>query len=362
MKYLLIPALAGTLILGGCADLLRTSGPTVTVVENRASIVVRTQVVTGGLRPAAVPKLTADSIHHLVLQIFELDGTQEKPVLDANGDEVQEDLTRNQLSSLITFEKLKPQTKYRIRAYAYNAPGTSPANLISTTDAGSYVDVQVLDDDRPAVTTLRVKLIDVDFDGQGTFQGVTVTPGGYRPTGPVGISIESPDPDPDPLLNEGNPASQGLLDLYMPPFKNGMKWTYRTVATIGELQFTHLFVQEISNVITEDTPNGPVVSAFTVTETSTDGDNPPEVEVSQKTPDTWFPPVVNLRDLLNESVSVGAGNYNGAAKLASAHNTASSKVYFWLATGVGLVKVEQTISTDNGPTVIVQTLEEFINP
>ncbi|MNK72852.1 hypothetical protein D3C87_923390 [compost metagenome] len=349
MKYLLIPVLAGTLLLGGCTDLLRTSGPTVTVVENRASIVLRTQVVAGGLRAAAVPKLTADSINHLVLQIFELEGTQEKPVLDANGNAVKEDLTRNQLSSLITFSKLKPLTKYRIRAYAYRAPGTDAANLISTTDAGSYVDVDVLDDERPAVATLKVKLIDVDFDGQGTFQGVTVTPGGYRPTGPVTISIGTPDP----LLNEGTPAHQGMIDIYVPPFKNGMKWTYHVLQTLGASQVTGTVVQEISNV----TPAG-----FTVTTTYTEPPNAPSVTTAAMTAATWYPSAAALRELNYETVTVGAGTFNGAAKLASAENTAANKQYMWLAGQEGLIKFEQRTMTEGGEMVILQTLQEFFNP
>lgn len=347
MKYLLIPALAGTLFLGGCADLLRTSGPVVTPAENRASIVVRTQVVAGGMRTAAVPKLTADSINHLVLQIFELDGTQEKPLLDADGNAVQEDLTRNQLSSLITFSKLKAQTKYRIRASAYRAPGTDAANLISTTDAGSYVDVEVLDYDRPTVATLKVKLIDVDFDGQGTFQGVTVTPGGYLPTGPVGISIEGG--------LEGNPAHQVMLDDYLPPFKNGMTWTYKTVTTLDGVPYgpEKTVIQVISNVAS---------AGFTVTTTTIQEGKAPKDFEEQKTAAEWYPSAETLRELPYEDVTVGAGSYAQAAKFGLASNTATNKQYMWIAHGVGMVKFQWTMMTEDGEGIVLQTLESFVSP
>ena len=353
MKYLIIPALAGTLFLGGCAELMNPTGTPVVQTENRASIVVRTQVVTGGVRTAAVPRLTADSINHLVLQIFELAGTTETPVLDEEGKEVKADLTRNQLSNLITFDKLKHQTKYRIRAYAYKAPGTDPADLISTTDAGSYVDVEILVEDRPTVTTLKVKLIDVDFDGQGSFQGVTVTPGGYLPTGPVTITIGDAVVD-EPLV-EGTPAHQGMIDMYLPAFKNGMTWTYKTVYTIGGVPVLPetTVVQVISGVTAE---------GFTLTTTTTEAGGEPIVEPEAKTAAEWFPPASALRELDYESVTVGAGTYNGSPKFALAANTTLDRHYMWLANAVGMVQYQRKVMTDQGELTVLQTLESFVSP
>jgi hypothetical protein len=344
MKNLIIPALAGTLFLGGCAELLRNTTPTVSVLENKASIVVRTQVLPGGVRTAATtPNLTADSINHLVLQIFELDGDNEAPILDANNQEIRQDLTRNQLGSLITFSNLKPQTTYRIRAYAYNAPGTDAQNLISTTDSGSYVDVEVQTDDRPTVTTLKVKLIDVDFNGQGAFQGVTVTPGGYRPTGPVAISI-MPAEGP---LNEGQPAVQGLLDIYLPVFADGMRWTYQTVTTVAGVPTTETLVQEVSGV----TGDG-----FTLTETST-ASNAPEPQTTNRpmTASGWFPPASELREIGYEPVTVLAGTYDGdTIKFAAAGNTASNRQYLWLTGNGGLVLMTHEFRNELGQDVVVR--------
>ena len=354
MKYLIIPALAGTLFLGGCAELMGNTGAPVVQAENRASIVVRTQVLSGGVRTAAVPRLTADSIDHLVLKIFELAGTTETPVLDEEGKEVTADLTRNQLSNLITFSKLKPQTTYRIRAYAYKAPGTAPENLISTNDAGSYVDVEILVDDRPTVTTLKVKLIDVDFDGKGTFQGVTVTPGGYLPTGPVTITIEDAVVD-EPLV-EGTPAHQGMIDMYLPDFKNGMTWTYKTVYTIGGVPVLPetTVVQEISEL---------TAGGFTLTTTTTEAGGEPVVETEAKTAAEWFPPATALRELhLYENVTVGAGTYSGSPKFGLATNTTLDRHYMWLANAVGMVQYQRKVMTEQGELTVLQTLESFESP
>jgi hypothetical protein len=345
MKNLIIPALAGTLFLGGCAELLRNTTPTVSVLENKASIVVRTQVVPGGVRTAAtIPNLTADSINHLVLQIFELDGNTETPILDANNQEIRQDLTRNQLGSLITFGDLKPQTTYRIRAYAYSAPGTDAQNLISTSDAGSYVDVEVQTDDRPTVTTLKVKLIDVDFSGQGTFQGVTVTPGGYRPTGPVTISITPAEA----LLNEGSPAIQGMLDnVYRPIFADGMTWTYQTVTTVAGVPTTRTLTQVVSGV---------TLDGFTLTETATASDAPePQTTAKPMTASQWYPPASELRDLGYEAVTVLAGTYEGDTnKFAAAKNTAVDRQYYWLSGNGGLILMTHAYTNDQGHDVTIR--------
>lgn len=351
MKYLIIPALAGTLFLGGCAELMGNTGAPVVQAENRASIVVRTQVLSGGVRTAAVPRLTADSIDHLVLKIFELAGTTETPVLDEEGKEVTADLTRNQLSNLITFSKLKPQTTYRIRAYAYKAPGTAPENLISTTDAGSYVDVEILVDDRPTVTTLKVKLIDVDFDGQGTFQGVDVTPGGYRPTGPVGISIEeAPETFP-----EGTPAHQVMLDDMRPPFKNGMTWTYKAVTTIAGAPYgpEMTVVQVISDL---------TAGNFKVTTTKTQEGAEPDITEELQTPADWYPPAEELRFITYEDVTIGEVTYRNAEKYALASNSATNKQYMWLAHGIGMVQYQWKMMTENGEGILLQTLQSFESP
>lgn len=349
MKNLMIPVLAGTLFLGGCADLLRnTSSLPVAVVAQEATIVVRPQVVSGGFTAAAVPKLTASSINHLLIQIFELDGAEEKPILDAEGNEVSEDLTSSQLANLITFSKLKPKTNYRIRAFAYRAAGTDVANLISTTDSGSYVDVQVLEDDRPTVATLKVKLIDVDFDGQASFGGVTVTEGGYLPAGPVGISINDAAPAVGEEINEA------FMDLYRPGFVVGMTWTYLRAITVGAVTTNETITHEITGI---------AGNALTMSVTTTPEGGEPQTASVESTISGWFPPATTLLHTAYETITVPAETYMGAAKLAPKTNTATDWQLLWLSPPVGLVKMESAFKTDaNEDALLSQTLTAFSVP
>jgi hypothetical protein len=350
MTKFIIPALAGTLFLGGCAELVRNTPPSVSTAQNEASIIVRPQVLSGGYRNQAVPKLTAAQINHLTIQIFELNGVQEAPVLDATGKPVLQDLAKNQLATLLTFSKLKPQTTYRIRAYAYDAPGTLAENLISTTDAGSYVDVAVLEDDRPTSALLKVTLKDVDFDGQGSFQGVTVISGGYHSKGPVTITIGGA------LLNEGAPAEQGMLDIYRPNFAAGMTWTYEVVTTRGAVQSTATLTQEISNVTPDD---------FTLTETTTPSDDPlnPKTTVKQMTAAGWFPPAAGLKDMGYVTLTLGEVTYAGElTKFAAATNTTTDHTYYWITAQKGLIQKVSTFPSEQGQTTVRQSLVSFTSP
>ena len=354
MKYLIIPALAGTLFLGGCAELLRPTTPTISVVESKAAIVIKTQVQSGGFTTAADPRLTANSINHIVLSIFEVAGAAETPVRDAQGNPVTHDLTRANLGSLITFDKLKPQTTYRIRAAAYKAPGTDPGDLISTTDSGSYADVAVENDDRPLVTTLKVKLIDVVFDGQATFNGVTVTPGGYAPSGAVTITITPVEGDDD-LLDEGSPAHQALLDDYRPVFENGMTWVYQVTRTHGDETTTGTRTVVVSNV----TPT-------TLTRTSTftpddDPGNPEVVVLDDFAHEGWFPPATSLNEFQPyETFTLNDQLLTGVAKHGLNDNTDTDHAYLWIAHGIGVVRIQVTMpGDDETPIVETEVLTNF---
>ncbi|MNY51543.1 hypothetical protein D3C86_1871410 [compost metagenome] len=106
-------------------------------------------------------------------------------MLNASGNQVLKDIPQSALSDTITFSQLDANTTYRIRCYAYKAPGEILAHLISTSDAGSYVDVTLTNNDRPTMATLKVRLIDTIFSGTATSSGVSVTDGGYVSSGSV---------------------------------------------------------------------------------------------------------------------------------------------------------------------------------
>lgn len=123
---------------------------------------------------AVVAQYTRADIRHLVLRLYTWDGVTETPVADAYGSELVLDLVKSELDSPITIAHLRGNTTYRIRAYAYKAAGTAASDLISTSDATSYTDVVVSNDDTPTVSTFRVRLLPTSF-GASTRIAVSTT-------------------------------------------------------------------------------------------------------------------------------------------------------------------------------------------
>lgn len=201
-------AVAGTLVVTACGHSLlgsplgalqdQKAGKT-SPVGKAGSLIVRAHVTPGGyLTQAMVENLTKASINHLVIKVFKLNGIDEQEVLDAQGNPVEADLTNEELDSSVNFSNLFVRTNYRIRCYAFKAPGRDLGDLISTLDADSFIDVMIDKDDRPTMANLKVRLLDVEFNGEATSSGVIVAPGGYFSSGPATISIGGPGPTPTP--------------------------------------------------------------------------------------------------------------------------------------------------------------------
>lgn len=131
----------------------------------RSTLVVRPEFAR--TTQTTINPYTQTDINHLTLKLFTTAGQ------DLG---ISKDLLNAQLGNAIAFSNLKNNTNYRIRAYAYLTAGTG--SCISTNDSSSYTDVLVGTDDRPTLATLSVKLIDRDFNGQGT-GSLAITPGGY---------------------------------------------------------------------------------------------------------------------------------------------------------------------------------------
>lgn len=142
-------------------------------------VIIKPKILDSGFVTKTVRNYyTSASINHLQLDLtYQPSGT-----LVAT-----KDIPSGSLGSLITFQNLAANRSYRVKAYAYKAAGTSGADLISTSDANSYIDFTTTNDDRPNIQNLIVKLIDVPFDGQAT-SSVVVTPGGYT-TGTEAIAV-----------------------------------------------------------------------------------------------------------------------------------------------------------------------------
>lgn len=153
-----------------------------------ASLTLSIAITPGGLQAqTVVTAFTRASIDHLVIKAFKVSGEAESPVLAGN-DQVGADIPGSDLDKTLTLSRLPANTALRFRAYAYKAPGQAETDLISTADSTSYTDLTLGSDDRPALASLKVRLVDVLFDGQVAPRGVVVTEGGYATT-PATISF-----------------------------------------------------------------------------------------------------------------------------------------------------------------------------
>lgn len=170
-------ALSGSMVLAGC----QLPGTVQAPADETVTLQVAPSSHEGRQVQALVGNYTQASINHLVITLFKLDGTSAEVALTST------DITDStKFTSPVTFTKLKQNTTYRIRAYAYKAAGTASADQISD-DANSSVDVPVTTNDAPPLAKLQVKLIDVGFNGQATSTGTTIVPGGYADSGAEAI-------------------------------------------------------------------------------------------------------------------------------------------------------------------------------
>ena len=137
---------------------------------------------------AVVTPYTVEDVVHLRLSLHQVANDVATPVT-SGGVPITLDIPKAHLTKPIAFTKLKFDTTYRITAQAYKAEGTAPADLISTVDARSSVDVAIGRDDRPSVD-LVVRLIDKPFSATTTLPGVTLIEGGYAASGSISASFD----------------------------------------------------------------------------------------------------------------------------------------------------------------------------
>lgn len=149
-------------------------------ISDKGALILKPQINAGSyLSQTTISAYTQASINHLRLKLYTFD--------DSEHDQgIQKTLLNAQLDNPIVFANLKPNITYRIKAYAYASSDDSL--LISTSDADSYTDVTLTDDDRPTVGTLKVKLIDRAFSGQAT-SSLVINNGGYSAIGPESLAI-----------------------------------------------------------------------------------------------------------------------------------------------------------------------------
>lgn len=139
----------------------------------QATLMLRPQVLTQ--TQTVVTPYTKASIDHLSLELYQAGN----PTMLA-----QRTLSAADLDRWVTFSRLKAQTSYKVKALAYTAGNT----LISTTDTDSWSEFSVANDDAPTVGTIKVKLINLPFNGEGT-SSLGITPGGYLPGDPSNMGF-----------------------------------------------------------------------------------------------------------------------------------------------------------------------------
>ncbi len=188
--------LAAAFMAAGCASSLST------VPEGSATLAVYTrfadhraagfQAQTPGFetqaagfhaQTAVTPYAEAD-VKHVVVKLFKLAGDAEEAV-NSGASPLLLDVT--DYSKPLKFANLKHQTTYRVRAYAYNATGSTDASALISTDT-AFVDVAFGTDQRVADATLSIQLIDQWFSGQAS-PSLAITAGGLAPTGTPTASI-----------------------------------------------------------------------------------------------------------------------------------------------------------------------------
>ena len=171
----------------GCAVLQGPEGG-----GGTATIVLRPQVIESPYRlQAVVAPYTGSSIEHVAIKVFTVaDGTES--VVPGAG----QDIARSALSQTVTIGGLLQDTAYRIRAYAFKAAGTAPADQISV-DASSSVDVTVAGDDHPPIAALPIRLADQVFSGQAT-GSLAITDGIMETPGTETAVFGTPAPTPTP--------------------------------------------------------------------------------------------------------------------------------------------------------------------
>jgi sugar lactone lactonase YvrE len=150
------------------------------VSQEKASLQVSAVIKDGSyVTQAVVPTYTASSIHHVIIQVFEVDAGVETPALDAGGEPLVRDIPRSQLDKVLTLDNLKPGGTYRLKAQAYADAET--ASLISI-PAASMQGVTLSKGEVMTKTSLPIWLRDVSFNGKAS-GSIEVLPGSLASAG-----------------------------------------------------------------------------------------------------------------------------------------------------------------------------------
>ena len=166
MKRSLLGAGLVALATAGCVYVPLGAVPkldTTRLASGGQNIRLKPVVEPGGLRVQGLetPWTVAD-VRHVVVSLYEMEGTTEVPVLFVTGQvgkPVVKDLPVSSLDASVVLGNLADKTLYRVRARAYAADGTADASLISL-DEASFVDVDLTKGEPTGEVRLPIRLRD----------------------------------------------------------------------------------------------------------------------------------------------------------------------------------------------------------
>lgn len=186
ISRILVPVLAGTLLVAGCQfphgfPALGTGD----VANGSAVLRLQPEIASGGFRAQGeVVPYTSIHVQRLELSLFKLDVQgHETVVRNSQGNALVVTVSKGDLYGRVAFEKLNAKSTYRVKARAYD----NTDSLISE-DTRSQTDIPILQEDRPTLANLKVQLKDKPFDGQGSTT-VDVVSGALVPAGSESITV-----------------------------------------------------------------------------------------------------------------------------------------------------------------------------
>lgn len=191
VKWSVLRVSLAALATAGCIYVPLGSVPsldTTRLASGVQSVRLRPVVEAGGLRVQGLESpLTIANVRHVVVSLYELEGSAEFPVLNVVG-QVGKPFVRDvpvvALDALIVLGSQVEKTRYRIRARAYDADGTAESSLISV-DSSSFADVDVTEGSQTGEVRLPIRLRDKKV---GEIRpGVVVAEGGVTHEGEEGI-------------------------------------------------------------------------------------------------------------------------------------------------------------------------------
>lgn len=178
MKKARFLSLTGAMVLAGCA------APALIGPAGKASLTIIPRVSDDrSVQIALAQGYLGSDIEHFDIKLFKVVDGLEQPVLDGSGHQITATGAGTASGKALTIGSLQSNATYRLKAYAYKAAGSDPADLISD-PASSSVDVSVTTDDRPTVASLPVTLINKLFSGAAT-SSIALTEGSLLSPGAI---------------------------------------------------------------------------------------------------------------------------------------------------------------------------------